>query len=881
MTLVEVFPADRPVEDAIRSSVPLLQTITTETSYLYGITEAALIPGQTYAFRVRALDAEGRAMYKNEGYSQTCQFTYGDGVALAPPEGIHVYADNARRATVNWHLSLEPDRYRVEYRRRGDEGEEDERKGNGQDAEGFAWFSEETSEEQVVLRDLEPATTYEVRVASLFGGYVSRYSAMQTFTTPKVMVAACGAAPAPVISASTLPLTTALAGQYWQVGNFEMQVRDVRGGDGVYTGWGVMSVPYLGLQIPVKFDRVWVDEDYQVARGEVVALSEGIEGFRERWQEEHPQGEEAGEEKSSQEDEPVAEGSNENGASPDAPVASVVVAGEVREVYLNEQGQVVAVDSQGNEEVVAEEVPEEGEVLALEDSEGNSFTVGSDGGVSNGGASANGSDASAAAHALEKRLLAELLQDFDQKIVVWLENHEKGPLDEQTIRLLQELPSCVPPGSEEVVEIHQFIERLEDNLEEAWNSLSQATQQWFSEVVESLSPEQNSLAEQLSEEDQQAGEQIVCEMVVVNNDDFVLELLLGENTLQEAGVTMLVSAAPQMPDIRARVTKAGDSDVEVEMRLRIEYARSCPDAASRSRNDITYFPATGWHKINTNELWDIDFGHDNSVGIQRPMIRGGRATLMFKYGEEQEGSIEFMIKGENPTVQQVMSVLEQAPYNTIWFMKKVALHESATNNPTDNTARAQQFNYENDCCEGLDEDWDAWSRCPNQGAPCGWGLMQMDLPAPTIQAMWDWRANIHQAYNLLIGEKRQSVISHMRRSMNTINEWNFQHADNPVQGHADRDEGGIIYTHSSSDQFQNTGITNFDDHFVDGPDGDDRSFLDACWIKTYNGLGTERLHFYFVTQEGNNRPEWNISNTATYGNSVNYYVEDISEQNTP
>ena len=61
-----------------------------------------------------------------------------------------------------------------------------------------------------------------------------------------------------------------------------MQVREVRGGDGVFSGWGVMSVPYLGLQIPVKFEGVWVDEDYSLIKGEVVALSEGLHKTGER-----------------------------------------------------------------------------------------------------------------------------------------------------------------------------------------------------------------------------------------------------------------------------------------------------------------------------------------------------------------------------------------------------------------------------------------------------------------------------------------------------------------------------------------------------------------------------------------------------------------------
>ena len=448
LTLVEVFPAERNVDDAIRSSIPLLQTTTTETSYLYGITDAALIPGQKYAFRVRAVDTQGRDVFKNQGYSEVCSFTYGDGLALAPPDGIRVYAENARKALVNWHLSIEPDAYRVEYRRKAN-----------QDEEELNWFSQETTEEQVILRDLEPETTYEVRVASLFSNYVSRYSLLQTFTTPEVIVAACGAAPAAPITASTVPLTTAIAGQYWQVGDFRMQVRAVRGGNGVFSGWGVMSVPYLNVQIPVKFEGVWVNEDYNVVRGEVIALSEGLEGFQQRWQEEHSEQEETRHESG-----PVADGEtdSENGPGDEAEMSSVTVAGEVTEVYVNEAGQVVAVDSEGNEEVVAEQTPQEGEALAVEDSQGNSFTVDSNGGVSSSNAP-EGAPANNRAVDVEQELIKELLEYFKEEINTFLENKDKGPLEEALIRRLMAFPDCLP---EEEAPLEAVLAKIEDYLED-------------------------------------------------------------------------------------------------------------------------------------------------------------------------------------------------------------------------------------------------------------------------------------------------------------------------------------------------------------------------------------------------------------------------------
>ena len=300
------------------------------------------------------------------------------------------------------------------------------------------------------------------------------------------------------ITASTTPLTTALAGQYWQVGDFEMQVRDVRGGDGVYSGWGVMSVPYLGLQLPVKFDQVWVDEDYQVVRGEVLALSEGVEGFRERWQQEHPATDAPDD---SEEEVPVADGSDEHDASQEIPVATITIEGEVREVYVNEQGQVVAVDPQGNEEVVAKEVPEDGEVLAVQDSEGNSFTVDSQGNVNSGGGNSTANNDAPVASITEE-LIKEVLQHYEEEINFWLENHGKGPLDKKIVLRMLTLPDCLSGDEEELQRVLDRLDYFSEHRDEliALIEADEANRDRFHFLVDKLHgkspPYQTELAEQ-------------------------------------------------------------------------------------------------------------------------------------------------------------------------------------------------------------------------------------------------------------------------------------------------------------------------------------------------------------------------------------------------
>ena len=207
-----------------------------------------------------------------------------------------------------------------------------------------------------------------------------------------------------------------------------------------------------------------------------------------------------------------------------------------------------------------------------------------------------------------------------------------------------------------------------------------------------------------------------------------------------------------MPDIRAKVISAGNEEFEVK--LNVEYLRQCVTyGVGRTPNQSESFPSSGWHKVKANEEWDIDLGMDNQTN--RPKIRGGMAYLIAKSSSNQIDTIRFFIKGSNPTVAQINTYLNQEPYNQIWFFKKIAFHERGSPNNINESAR--QFNEYTESSENLSEDWNAYSRCPNFGPPCGWGLMQLDNPAPPIQALWDWQANIRAGYDLLVGEKKGIV----------------------------------------------------------------------------------------------------------------------------
>ena len=56
---------------------PLFQTTQNTSIFTYGPSQPALIPGNSYAWRVRAIDPQRSASIRNDGYSAACSFTYG------------------------------------------------------------------------------------------------------------------------------------------------------------------------------------------------------------------------------------------------------------------------------------------------------------------------------------------------------------------------------------------------------------------------------------------------------------------------------------------------------------------------------------------------------------------------------------------------------------------------------------------------------------------------------------------------------------------------------------------------------------------------------------------------------------------------------------
>lgn len=257
-TLSELWDTQMDPQAGFLASRPLYQTTTRATTLLYGPAEPQLLPDKMYGWRVRAIVSDGiseTSVFKNDGFSEINHFTYTGN--CAEPAYVLAEAKNPTTEKILWqgvnHL-----RYNVEYRKKG--------------AESSTWFEGGTINEYTSIYNLEPATTYEFRVGGqcLDNGPFT-YSQIYEFTTTladdEESTYNCGITPEIVINNQD-PLPQLGVNETFTAGDFPVTVKEVSGGNGSFSGWGYIVVPYLqDTKIAVTFEGVQINTDYQLIDG--------------------------------------------------------------------------------------------------------------------------------------------------------------------------------------------------------------------------------------------------------------------------------------------------------------------------------------------------------------------------------------------------------------------------------------------------------------------------------------------------------------------------------------------------------------------------------------------------------------------------------------
>lgn len=225
-------------------------------------------------------------MIENNGISLPCTFHYGEPQSLVDilTDGLYIDLNTEptsdRKGKAYWSvIDNTPneglstfDKYLVEYRRQP----------TGNESYSIPWFADTLIDTLDFIYQLEPSTTYEVKVSGIVGGVIGDPTPVEIFTTQDPRVYACGQGDLPYFPFTWSPLENAQAGIQVQIGQFVMNTTQIQsvGLLGHYSGKGTVSIPFLmGAKAKVTFDDILIDTEYLVREGRVDVVTQGLESW--------------------------------------------------------------------------------------------------------------------------------------------------------------------------------------------------------------------------------------------------------------------------------------------------------------------------------------------------------------------------------------------------------------------------------------------------------------------------------------------------------------------------------------------------------------------------------------------------------------------------
>jgi hypothetical protein len=270
LSLVEIWDTQIDPQAAFLSSPPVFQTTTTSTTYVYGPADPLILSGKNYAWRVQAKAKQGAediGLFKNQGYSEIFSFSYAGSCDL--PLGISHEVKGSTNANIFWDdFSTDIPEYTVRYRQKSPS--------TSAPLSDQAWFMNKTTTNQTTLWDLKAGTTYEYQLQKKCTVAGSEWSIAKQFTTfiadNEASVYQCGITPNFSLT-NKEPLPKINTGETFVAGDFPINVLEVSGTNGRFTGKGYVTIPYLNsIRVGVKFTNVLINTDKQMSEGTVVTV---------------------------------------------------------------------------------------------------------------------------------------------------------------------------------------------------------------------------------------------------------------------------------------------------------------------------------------------------------------------------------------------------------------------------------------------------------------------------------------------------------------------------------------------------------------------------------------------------------------------------------
>ncbi|MDJ1482962.1 fibronectin type III domain-containing protein [Cytophagaceae bacterium YF14B1] len=273
LQLFEVRVAGRNPNDIVLSQPPVFRVTTTQSMYIYTVSDPPLQQGLQYVWRVQASDTEGRDDFRNQGYSEVCTFTYGGSndpaFQVGMVQNFQAKGIAERSGRIQWLKDASMfDGYKIYYRKAGTD---------------HGWAESESTDSLLTLTGLEPESTYETRMQGRKKGVYGGFTDIISFETMKPRVVQCGVGNTDSLARAdeSKPLLDGLSGDMIQVDGQTMQLVEVENlGAGFYRGQGKMFVDLLaGLGFKVVFERLYIDVNKIAGRGKIVYVSRGVDNM--------------------------------------------------------------------------------------------------------------------------------------------------------------------------------------------------------------------------------------------------------------------------------------------------------------------------------------------------------------------------------------------------------------------------------------------------------------------------------------------------------------------------------------------------------------------------------------------------------------------------
>ena len=249
--LFEIRPDGRDPYEITRVMQPVYQEETSQSSFVYDAGMPPLISGMSYAWKVEAYDLENRVLFQNDGHSDVLSFRYGKSCVI--PE-LSINEVKSKTVSLSWITDVVATEYTLAYKRTKDE----------------TWQEEKTDLLKYTLNNLDDNSGYQIKIKARCADSETGFSRIQELKTTREVNYACGNKSDKFDLSNTEPLPSLGRFDEFKAADFLVEVEEVSGGNGNFTGKGYALIPYLGfLKFRVEFENIFVNSDSRMTSGEI------------------------------------------------------------------------------------------------------------------------------------------------------------------------------------------------------------------------------------------------------------------------------------------------------------------------------------------------------------------------------------------------------------------------------------------------------------------------------------------------------------------------------------------------------------------------------------------------------------------------------------